>query len=57
MQKTAMENLDESRKAVYRLTKAGELEWKKMTVNCLKKLFISEGSMYDNKVITESVDI
>ncbi|MFW5988137.1 MAG: hypothetical protein ACOCQA_01720, partial [bacterium] len=53
----AMDILDVSRKTIYRRLKAGDLEGKKMINDGVKKWFISEDSIYTNKMITDSVDI
>lgn len=55
--KEAMEILDVSRKTIYRRLKSGELEGKKVITGDTKKWLISEDSVYDNKVINETVKL
>lgn len=55
--KEAMNILDVSRKTIYRRLKSGELEGKKVITGDTKKWLISEDSVYDNKVINETVKL
>ena len=55
--KEAMDILDVSRKTIYRRLRDGELDGKKVVINDTRKWLISEDSVYDNKVINETVKL
>ena len=55
--KEAMNILDVSRKTIYRRLRDGELDGKKVVINDTRKWLISENSLYDNKVINETVKL
>ena len=55
--KEAMNILDVSRKTIYRRLRDGELDGKKVVINDTRKWLISEDSIYDNKVINETVKL